>query len=99
MRDEGLQRGILKLRNWGGKMAEKNYIRGFVRKFDFTGGGSVLNVSINLEDLQELSKDDYGNVKIKICEKRNHDKYGTHYIVEDDFVPRQAEEPKEDMEL
>lgn len=69
-------------------MAEKNYIKGFAKERKFDNGGSIIALTLNLEQLSQLPLDNYGNIKIDVCQKRETDQWGnTHYVVENTFVP------------
>ena len=77
-------------------MAEqKNYIKSFIKEKVFPDGGSVINVSVNVESISALPKDKYGNVKVSIWRRNKIDNYdNTHYMVEDTY--KNTEAKKED---
>jgi hypothetical protein len=53
----------------------------------FDDGGSVINISINIEKLKSLPTDDYGNVKLvlKKTKEPNIKSKATHILVEDTY--------------
>lgn len=86
-------------------MQAKNYITGSAREKTFDNGGSVINLSICLDDLLKLPKtqDKSGRayVKLTIAPRKTEGKYGeTHAIYEDTYQPKPKEgsttEPKID---
>ena len=78
-------------------MADKNYIQGFAKERKFDNGWSIISLSIKLEQLNSLPVDDYGNIKLDVCQKREEDQWGnTHYVIENDFVPTKKENKVEE---
>lgn len=68
-------------------MAEKNFIKGGCKEIQ-TQYGSIMNVNLNLEQLNTLPVDKYGNIKLTIMKRREVGQYGdTHYAIENTFVP------------
>lgn len=68
------------------------FIKGSVRQVTFNNGGTVFNVSINVEDLAQ-HKDDKGYARIVIVERREPDQYGnTHYMKVNDYKPEEKEQ-------
>lgn len=76
---------------------QKNFIKGSAREVEFSNGGSVLNISLNMQQLQELEQTK-GYVNLTISARREADQYGnTHMIYENTFKPKegaQAATPK-----
>ena len=69
---------------------EKNYIKGFAKEKTFDNWWSILSLSLNIEQLNKLPVDKYGNIKIDICKKKEVDKFNnTHYVVENTFMPKE----------
>jgi len=67
---------------------EKKYINMCkIKEKKFDNGGSVLNASFNVKELEKLSNVD-GWVNITICERREESEKGaTHYAYHNDFQP------------
>lgn len=67
----------------------KRYVKAFCQKKTFDNGGSILNVSINLADINQLKVDAKGYVRVVIAEKQTVGEYGdTHYMYESEYVPK-----------
>lgn len=63
-----------------------NYIKGSAREIHFDNGGSVINLSLNKEELMKLPGE---YVKLTIAPRRQEDDYGnTHYVKENDYKPK-----------
>lgn len=69
---------------------QKNFIKGSAREVEFSNGGSVLNISLNMQQLQELEQTK-GYVNLTISARREADQYGnTHMIYENTFKPKEG---------
>jgi len=71
---------------------DKNYVgSGWEKTFD--NGGSIINVKLKVEDIAELPQDDYGNISIKVCQRKEPDpkSKATHYVIEDTYKPKQTQ--------
>lgn len=70
---------------------EKTWVEGlFIYEHTFTGGGSVLNCSVDVPRLiawLNEHKDEAGRVKFKISKKREANKAGTHSAYLDTWKP------------
>lgn len=74
---------------------QKNYLgNGWERTFN--NGGSIINLSVKIEELKKLPVDKYGCVKITVSKMRdvNEKTKATHTVYENDYVPgnRQPEQ-------
>jgi hypothetical protein len=68
----------------------KTYVRGSAKKFEFKNGGSVLNISLNVDNLQEHA-DEQGWVRLVISERSEPDMYkNTHSMYVNEWKPDQA---------
>ncbi len=70
-------------------MEEKNYIgSGWERKFD--NGGSVINLSLRIEDIQKIPVDKHGCIKVTVSSRRpsGDPKDPTHSVYENSYVPQ-----------
>lgn len=66
-------------------MADKKYI-GWSAKAVTTQFGEILNLSLKLEDMQEIAND-RGYVNMSVMKRREPGQYGdTHYVVENDYM-------------
>lgn len=76
-------------------MQEKNYVgQGWLRTFQ--NGGNIINLSLNLEQLQKLPVDQYGNIKITVAPRRepSEKSKATHTVYEDTYKKeQQAQQP------
>jgi len=56
-------------------------------KRDFDNGGSVINISVNLDKLAACPQDKYGNVRLVVGERRAVDEKSksTHTVSVDDY--------------
>ncbi len=89
-------------------MAEKNFIKWSCKEIP-TQYGSIMNLNLNIEQLNTLPVDNYGNIKLTIMKRREVGQYGdTHYAIENTYVPNNewgdgpssnapAKEEEEDM--
>ena len=86
-------------------MAEKNYVKGNAKEFVFQDGGSVLNISIDCQNIDKtkLVKDRYLN--ISIGKRKEVGQYGdTHTMIYNEYKPKaesqgefnHGNEPKDD---
>jgi len=68
-------------------MAEKNFIKWGCKEIP-TQYGSIMNLNLNIEQLNTLPVDKYGNIKLTLMKRREVGQYGdTHYAIENTFVP------------
>lgn len=68
--------------------SKKNYISGGAKKVTFGDGGSIINLDLKLEDINNLPVSDKGYIRIVVAERSTTDQYGnTHYVYENQFVP------------
>lgn len=68
----------------------KNYIKGSAKEIKFDNGGTVINISLNVEQINAL-KSDNGYVKLTIAHRRGEDQYGnTHSVYENTYVPKEG---------
>lgn len=70
------------------KMTEnkKKFIRWFAKEIKFENWGSVIGLTLNLDQLNALPVDNYGNIKIDVCQKREPDQWwNTHYVIENTY--------------
>jgi hypothetical protein len=75
-------------------MAEKEYLISMIRKKIFDNGGSVLNCSFKLDDLEQHANED-GWINITISKRREvSDKGATHYAFRNEYKPK-TQEPKQ----
>lgn len=84
-------------------MAEKKpktYVRGSAKKFEFPNGGSVINLSFNIENLSQFA-DENGWVRLVCSERSSVDDYGnTHSVYVNEWKPEaKAEAKKEEDDL
>ena len=72
-------------------MADKNYL-GLGWEKVFNNGGSVINLSLKLEDLQDLPVNEYGDIKIVVARRKEPDAKtrSTHLVYEDTYVRGQS---------
>jgi len=77
------------------KTSTKNYISGGARQVDFGDGGSLINLDLKLEDLNNLPVSDRGYIRIVVAPRREADQFGnTHSVYENTFVPDKTKAPK-----
>ena len=70
------------------KSTKKNYISGGAKKVTFPDGGSIINLDLKLEDVNNLPVSEKGYVRLVVAERSTTDQYGnTHYVYENQFVP------------
>jgi len=74
-------------------MEEKVYLNGmFIKEKVFDDGGSILNVSVKVEDFKaelDAHKNDRGYVNLKIKKRREPSETGiTHYCEKDNYQPK-----------
>lgn len=68
-------------------MASKTYVKGSAKKIDFDNGGSIINLSVNLENLKEHA-DEKGWVRLVCSERTSPDMYGnTHSLYLNEWKP------------
>jgi hypothetical protein len=73
-------------------MTEKEYLISSIRKKEFSNGGSVLNCSFKLDDLEKYANDG-GWINLTIAERREvSDKGATHYAYNNDYEPKKQED-------
>lgn len=66
-------------------MADKKYIGGSAKAVK-TQYGEILNLSLKLEDMQEIVNE-RGYVSMSVMARREPGQYGdTHYVVENDYA-------------
>ena len=73
-------------------MADKTFVgRGWAFKYG-------VNISVNLEELNKLTPNQYGDVKLVVKERKEPDakSKATHYVAVDDFVPTSKRAPASD---
>lgn len=71
-------------------MADKKYIGGSAKAVK-TQYGEILNLSLKLEDMQEIVNE-RGYVSMSVMARREPGQYGdTHYVVENDYKPKNAD--------
>jgi hypothetical protein len=81
----------------GNAMAQRTFV-GVGWETKFAGGGSAISISVNLEKIAVLQKDDYGNVRLVVGERREPDgkSRATHWVAVDDYhYKRGADAPGE----
>ena len=83
-------------------MAQRTFV-GVGWETRFPGGGSMISLSINLEKVSLLPKDEYGNIRLVAGERREQDERSKaiHWVAVDDFHYRKgsaAEQPREEPE-
>ena len=71
----------------------KVYIRGSAQEKQFANGGSVINFSVSLDQLKELTtfttKNGDTRVNLSITKRREADQYGnTHSVYYDDYFDK-----------
>lgn len=67
---------------------KKNYIGGGARQVTFADGGSVINLDLRLEDLNNLPVSERGYIRLVLAQRQSVDQYGnSHYVYENTFVP------------
>lgn len=71
-------------------MAEpKTFVKAFVKKIEFDGGGHIYKISIHKDALAELPANEKGYVKLIMSAKREPGEYGdTHYMYLDTWKPK-----------
>ena len=70
----------------------KNYVKGSAREKTFDNGSSLVNFSININDIGQYA-DEKGWVQFTMSERRETDGYGnTHTIYINEFKPKPKEE-------
>lgn len=75
-------------------MADKNYIRGFYKEIN-TQWWPIFNLNINVEDLQKLPVDDFGNVRTTLIKRREVGQFwDTHALIENNYVPAETNHSK-----
>jgi hypothetical protein len=81
---------------WKGvDMAQRTFVGvGWATKFP--GGGSAISISVNLDKIMPLQKDDYGNVRLVVGERREQDERSkaTHWVAVDDYHYRRGASPE-----
>ncbi|HEX9007252.1 MAG TPA: hypothetical protein VF889_08150 [Bacteroidota bacterium] len=72
-------------------MAQRTFV-GVGWETRFAGGGSSIAISVNLEKIAALQKDDYGNVRLVVGERREQDERSraTHWVAVDDYHYRRS---------
>ena len=75
-------------------MAQRTFV-GVGWETRFAGGGSSIAISVNLEKIAGLQKDDYGNVRLVVGERREQDERSraTHWVAIDDYHYRRLIQP------
>lgn len=69
------------------KTSTRNWIKGSAREITFGNGGSIINLSLNFDELEKLPREK-GYIRISVASKESPDNYGnTHSVYENDFVP------------
>lgn len=66
---------------------QKNYVgRGWIKTFQ--NGGSVINISLKMADLEKLTPNQYGDIKLVVAQRREPDAKtkATHSVYEDTYV-------------
>lgn len=72
----------------------KNYIGGGAREVKFGDGGSLINVDLKLEDLNNLPVSERGYIRLVVAPRKDTDQFGnTHSIYENTFVPDKSKAP------
>ncbi len=79
----------------------KIYTRGSAKEHVFDNGSSLVNFSLNIENLKEKANED-GWIQLVMTARQEVDQYGnTHLVYFNDFKPKpqedKAQEPKEDL--
>lgn len=70
---------------------DRNWIGGSGKMHIFDDNSHVINLFLKLEDLVGLPQTDKGYIRIVAGERKSPDDYGnTHFIYEDEFVPKKA---------
>jgi hypothetical protein len=68
---------------------QKRYVKSFCKEKEFDNGGSVIKVSINKDDFNELEETDKGYVNLVVAKRKEVGQFGdTHYIYFDSFKPK-----------
>lgn len=76
------------------KNTTKNFIKGSAKQVTFGDGGTIINLSLNLDELNELPHPT-GYVQLSVMERREADTYGnTHYVVENTYKPKGGDKPE-----
>lgn len=71
----------------------KNYIGGSAKAIT-TQYGEMMNLSLKLEDMQEIANDK-GYVNMTVMKRREPGQYGdTHYVVENDYQKTRESSPE-----
>ncbi|KKN23839.1 hypothetical protein LCGC14_0900950 [marine sediment metagenome] len=80
----------------------KQYTRGSAKEHVFDNGSSLVNFSLNIENLKEKANED-GWIQLVMTARQEVDQYGnTHLVYFNDFKPKpqgdaQEKEPEEDL--
>ena len=71
-------------------MAEpKKYVKAFVKKIEFDGGGHIHKISIHKDALAEFPANEKGYIKLIMTAKKEPGEYGdTHYMYLDTWKPK-----------
>ena len=74
---------------------EKKFVNWICKEKIFNNWWSVINISIKLEDLQNL-RNDKGYINMTLCERKEVGKYGeTHYLILNEYDIKEKEEKPE----
>ena len=80
-------------------MTDKNFLgKGWIKTFQ--NGGSIINLSLTLEELNKLPVDNYGCIKVEVHQRKEQDpkSKATHYVVETTYKkPEQGHPHGEDV--
>lgn len=81
-------------------MADKRYV-GKGWEHTFPDGGSVVNLSLNIEDLGRLPVDQYGCVKVTVSRMKSQDtkSKATHTVYENTFTRNNRNEERRETEF
>jgi hypothetical protein len=78
-------------------MADKKYLKGSAKERVFGDGNSLLNISVNVDELASLPNVK-GYVNITVSKRREVDKYGnTHSLMLNEYKPSDA--PRKEVKL
>lgn len=76
-------------------MTEKKYIKWFCKEIVFGNGWSAINLNINLDELNLLTPDKYGNVRLTLFKRKEPWQYwDTHYLVINEFESSKEDNKK-----
>lgn len=72
---------------------DKAFVGGKATQKTFPDGGSIINISVPVEELKKIVSN--GWVNISICKMREAKNGQTHYMVNNAFAPKPTQEPTE----